>query len=49
MKTESSLKSGATSCCRCFQESKHWNARDWDVHIFASCSFEQATESDHIT
>jgi len=49
MKIESSSKSDAASCCKHFQESKHQNAKDRNVHIFASHSFKQATESNHIT
>ncbi len=33
-----------TSCCRSIQKSKHWNAKDRNVHKFVACSSEHAAK-----
>ena len=49
MKTRNSSESSVASCDQRLQKSEHWNAESWNIYIFATCSFEQATESSHTT
>ncbi len=44
MQTRNSVKSDSTSRCENVQKSKHWNARDRNVHKFIACSSEHAAE-----
>ncbi len=49
MKVRNSSESSVASCDRRLQKSEHRNAESWNIHIFATCSSEQATESSHTT
>ncbi len=44
MQTRNSAESDFTSRCESVQKSKHWNARNRNVHKFAACSSEHAAE-----
>ncbi len=44
MQTRNFVKSDFTLHCKSVQKSKHWNAKDWNIHKFAACSSEHAAE-----
>ncbi len=49
MQTRNTLELDSASCSRSVQKSKHWNFRNRNIHEFATCSSEHATEQDHAT
>ncbi len=44
MQIRNFVKSDFTLRCKSIQKSKHWNAKDQNVHKFAACSSEHAAE-----
>ena len=49
MQTKNTSESNSASCNRSVQKSKHWNFKDRNIHKFATCLFEHATEQDYAT
>jgi len=49
MQTRNTSESDSASRSRSVQKSKHQNSRGKNIHEFATCSFEHATEQDHAT
>jgi len=49
MQTRNTLESDSASRSRSIQKSKHRNSRDRNIHEFAICLSEHATEQDHAT
>ncbi len=49
MQIKNTSESNSVSRSRSIQKSKHRNFKDRNIHEFATCSFEHATEQDHAT